>query len=173
MNREERFVYANRTYAEWFGVDPAAVVGKTTKSVFGISAYRKIKASIDEALAGREVRFEGLIPYKSGGPRYVVGTYVPDIGADGEVRGYFGLTNDITDLKRSQEMLRSSEERLGLLMETVTDYAIISMDREGRVETWNIGAEHIFGFGREEMIAAPRRSSSLAKTSPSACRKRN
>jgi PAS domain S-box-containing protein len=82
----------------------------------------------------------------------VIGTYVPDIGIDGAVRGYYGLTNDLTDLKRSQELLRSSEERLGLLMETFTDYAIISLDRDGRVDSWNTGAEHIFGYSRDEML---------------------
>jgi two-component system CheB/CheR fusion protein len=68
------------------------------------------------------------------------------------LRGYFGLTNDLTDLKRSQELLRSSEERLALLMDTTTDYAIISLDRDGRVESWNTGAEHIFGYSRDEML---------------------
>lgn len=152
VDRNERYVYANHTYMEWFGIDPQTVVGKSVRSVFGIGAYRKLKHSIDQALAGREARFEALIPYKRGGPRYVNGVYAPDIGVDGEVRGYFGLTNDLTDLKRSQDLLRSSEERLGLLMETFTDYAIISLDRDGRVDSWNTGAEHIFGYSRDEMM---------------------
>ena len=114
--------------------------------------YRKLKPSIDRALAGREASFEALIPYRKGGPRYVHGTYVPDFGADGRVRGYYGLTSDFTDLKRSQELLRSSEERLALMMETFTDYAIFSTDREGRIDSWNTGAEHIFGYSRDEMI---------------------
>ena len=152
VDNKERYRYVNQTYGEWFAVDKAAVIGRSTREVFGISAYRKLKPWIDVALAGREARFEALIPYKKGGPRYVHGIYVPDVGVDGSVRGYFGLTNDLTDLKRSQELLRSSEERLRLMMETFTDHAILSTDREGRVESWNVGAEHIFGYSRDEMI---------------------
>jgi len=152
VDRDERYVYANHTYKEWFDVDPKDVVGRSVRHIFGISAYRKLKPSIDRALAGREASFEALIPYRAGGPRYVHGIYVPDVGADGRVRGYYGLTSDFTDLKRSQELLRSSEERLALMMETFTDYAIFSTDREGNIDSWNTGAEHIFGYSRDEMI---------------------
>src|SRR2546423_5787542 len=38
------------------------------------------------------------------------------------------------------------------MMETFTDYAIYSTDREGRIDSWNTGAEHIFGYSRDEML---------------------
>ncbi|WP_256425020.1 PAS domain S-box protein, partial [Vibrio parahaemolyticus] len=70
----------------------------------------------------------------------------------GAVHGYYGLTHDLTDLKRSEDLLRSSEERMGMLMESFTDYAIFSMDIEGKVDTWNKGAELIFGYTHDEAI---------------------
>ena len=152
VDNTERYQFVNETYRMWFGIDTKTVIGRSTRDVFGISAYRKLKPWIDEALAGREARFEVLVPYKKGGARYVHGVYVPDIGADGRVRGYYGLTHDMTNLKRSQDLLRSSEERLTLMMETFTDYAMMSSDRDGRIDSWNTGAEHIFGYSSDEMI---------------------
>jgi PAS domain S-box-containing protein len=51
-----------------------------------------------------------------------------------------------------QESLRWSEERFRLLVEGVEDYAIFMLDPEGRVISWNAGAERITGYREEEMI---------------------
>jgi len=43
-------------------------------------------------------------------------------------------------------------ELLRLLIESVTDYAIYMLDRDGVVTTWNSGAEKIKGYRRDEII---------------------
>jgi PAS domain S-box-containing protein len=45
-----------------------------------------------------------------------------------------------------------SEEQLRLLIETLQDYAIFTLDTQGRVSSWNIGAERIQGYGDHEII---------------------
>lgn len=39
-----------------------------------------------------------------------------------------------------------------LLMEGVTDYAIVMLDKAARVVNWNAGAERIFGWQAEEIV---------------------
>ena len=46
----------------------------------------------------------------------------------------------------------SEEERFRLLVTSVTDYAIYMLDREGRVATWNPGAERFKGYTADEII---------------------
>src|SRR5205085_3579985 len=53
---------------------------------------------------------------------------------------------------RSEKVLRESEERFRLLVEGVRDYAIFMLDPEGRVASWNTGAERIKGYAAEEII---------------------
>ncbi len=48
--------------------------------------------------------------------------------------------------------LRQSEERFQLLVESVQDYAIFMLDPEGRVSSWNSGAERIKGYAASEII---------------------
>jgi len=48
--------------------------------------------------------------------------------------------------------LQQSEERFRLLVESVQDYAIFMLDPEGRVLTWNAGAERIKGYSASEII---------------------
>jgi len=54
--------------------------------------------------------------------------------------------------KRTGESLRRSEERFRLLVGGVQDYAIFMLDPEGRVVTWNEGAERIKGYRAEEIL---------------------
>src|SRR5918994_223760 len=54
--------------------------------------------------------------------------------------------------RRTQEILRESEERFRLLVEGVKEYAIFMLDAEGRVSTWNPGARRIKGYEPEEII---------------------
>src|SRR5438045_2924574 len=39
--------------------------------------------------------------------------------------------------------IRESEERFRLLVESVRDYAIVMLDTEGRIASWNAGAERV------------------------------
>jgi hypothetical protein len=50
------------------------------------------------------------------------------------------------------ESPRQSEERFRLLVESVRDYAIFLLDPEGRVLTWNAGAELIKGYSAQEIV---------------------
>jgi PAS domain S-box-containing protein len=51
--------------------------------------------------------------------------------------------------------LRRSEERFRLLIEGVKDYAIFMLDRDGRVASWNAGAERMTGYSAHEIMGRP------------------
>src|SRR4028119_1578173 len=54
--------------------------------------------------------------------------------------------------RRLEEALRESEERFRRLVEAAKDYAIFMTDADGRVETWNEGAERLFGYAEAEIV---------------------
>ena len=66
--------------------------------------------------------------------------------------GYAKVTHDLTRSHALQESLERSEQRFRLLVEQVRDYAIISLDPGGTIETWNSGAEQVKGYRPEEAI---------------------
>jgi len=59
---------------------------------------------------------------------------------------------DISERKGAEEALRTSEERLRLIVSNAKDHAILMLDPEGRVISWNDGAEKIKGYKTEEIL---------------------
>jgi len=55
-------------------------------------------------------------------------------------------------VRRHEQDLRQSEERFRLLVEGVQDYSIFMLDPEGRVSSWNKGAELIKGYEASEIM---------------------
>jgi PAS domain S-box-containing protein len=73
--------------------------------------------------------------------------------------------------RRAMEALRTSENRFGLVAESIQDYGIIMLDPEENIVSWNAGASRIFGYragevlGRSNMIIYPPLDRSLPQSS--------
>jgi PAS domain S-box-containing protein len=72
----------------------------------------------------------------------------------GNLTGFAKVTRDLTERKAAEERARKAEQQFRLLVEGVTDYAIYLMDLEGRVSSWNAGAQAIKGYLPEEIIGS-------------------
>jgi PAS domain S-box-containing protein len=62
------------------------------------------------------------------------------------------LEHEIAQRKRVEQAYREAEEYLRLMVESVKDFAIFSIDQQGRVVSWNPGAEHLFGYAEQEIL---------------------
>ncbi|MBA4192485.1 MAG: hybrid sensor histidine kinase/response regulator [Planctomycetaceae bacterium] len=60
------------------------------------------------------------------------------------------------NVRESEARWRASEERLRLMIEAIKDYAIYTLDSEGRLTSWNQGAARIYGYSSEEILGQNR-----------------
>jgi PAS domain S-box-containing protein len=70
----------------------------------------------------------------------------------GRLRGFGKVTRDLTQRRLADQKLKESEERFRLLVESVEDYAVFMLSPEGKITTWNRGAEKNIGYTSEEAI---------------------
>jgi PAS domain S-box-containing protein len=70
----------------------------------------------------------------------------------GQLFGFSKITRNLTERRRHEEDLRRSEERFRLLVDGVTEYALMMLDADGFVTSWNAGAERIKGYKAKEII---------------------
>src|SRR5215204_2647188 len=59
----------------------------------------------------------------------------------------------VAELESHQRELRQSEERFRILVEGVSDYAIFMLSPDGRIVSWNEGAERIQGYEVSEVLS--------------------
>jgi PAS domain S-box-containing protein len=89
--------------------------------------------------------------------------YQPVHDEDAKVEGVIVFAFDVTEETRAKRRaekladqqratLRAFNEEMAIFVDAVHDYAIFMLDREGRVATWNSGAERIKGYSADEII---------------------
>ncbi len=95
---------------------------------------------------------EGFRVRKDGTLFWAIVTITPLYNHGLQPVGFAKVVRDITDRKKMQEALRVSEDRFHLLVDGVSDYAILMLDPAGTILTWNRGAENIDGYSAEEIV---------------------
>jgi PAS domain S-box-containing protein len=105
-----------------------------------------------KASRGIEDKYELTYIRKDGSrfPAIVSVTALRD--GQGRIIGYLLIGTDNSARKQVEEKLRWTEEGFRLMVESVTDCAIVMLDSEGRVVSWNTGAERIKGYRAEEIV---------------------
>jgi PAS domain S-box-containing protein len=110
IDAEGRYRYVNGCYRDWFGIDPAAWIGKTPLDVAGPEGFAALAPHLRRALAGETVDYETIVAFRHGGTRAVRGHFVPDRAADGTVQGVFSFTADVTGEHATEDALRRAHQ---------------------------------------------------------------
>ena len=104
LDSDERFEFANAAFTDWFGLDPATMIGKRLIDVVGTEVYAPRAAMLARALAGERVEFDTYRLVENAA-RDVHTIYVPDTDAHGTVKGVFAMSLNITALKSVERAL--------------------------------------------------------------------
>ncbi|HAO73706.1 MAG TPA: chemotaxis protein, partial [Pseudomonas sp.] len=86
------------------------------------------------------------------GQHWYLARFLPYRTLDDRIEGAVLTFIDITDRRRAEEELRAGEAHLKLLAQSTKGYAIITLDCDGLITTWNCGAELILGYRETEVL---------------------
>jgi PAS domain S-box-containing protein len=145
--------YFNLRWYEYTGLTYEQSVGPGWQNVVHPDDAPASAEKWNRALAAGEIfDTEYRLRRHDGCYSWFIGRNVPLKDAAGKITAWFGSATNIEDLKKTEEALSQSEAKLRITMESATDYGIITMDTERRVERWSKGAEEIFGYTDADMI---------------------
>jgi PAS domain S-box-containing protein len=122
LDRQHRFKFVNRTYAQRFGFEPQELVGKHFVEVMGQEPYTAIQPHIEAALAGKRVEFEAEIAYASLGPRWVYVIHEPERTPEGDVVGFMAVITDITERKLAEQEVAAARDKAVAASRTKDDF---------------------------------------------------
>ena len=145
-----RFEFGNRRYQRAFALAQSDLAGMTVIEVLGPEVHAQSLPYIDGALRGTPATFERLVTHV-GRLRWERVNYVPHVDDQDNVRGFFSLVEDITELKQAQHTFAKSEMRLRMITDNLP--ALIAyIDRDCRYRFCNGYYETIVGMKPEKIL---------------------
>ena len=158
-NLRDEITYWNHGAEELYGWRVEEILGKTPQDLLQTvypNALEEIEAETQERGS-----WEGELRHsrRDGSVVTVSSRWVLRRDAQGNPDGILESNRDISAKRDAEEARRQSDERnrlneirFRLLIDAVKDYAIISLDADGLVTSWNSGAQRLKGYSAEEMI---------------------
>lgn len=146
-DKDLRFAFANNAYVDWWGKRPETIIGTPIRDLMGERLYALNEPYILRALAGEQQRFQRTLIKADGHAGYILANYVPDIDADGTVKGIFILASDVTELKEAHAQL---ELAASVFENTVEGIAVTNA--QGIILSVNPAFTAITGYTSEEAV---------------------
>lgn len=118
----------------------------------------------DEAEAGKPARLlsvaarQGRVEdegwrIRNNGEKFWASVVITAIrNGEGDLIGFGKVTRDLTERKQKEAALLREEQRFHLFVQSVQDYAVFMLDTDGKISSWNLGAERIKGYQAAEII---------------------
>jgi len=169
-------ISVNQNFLKTFRYKPEEIEGQNIK----IFVFKNDAEELDQVLTDLRNghNFKGRVRRrtKMGDEIFLLTTYTPVIDHEGEIVKILSLENDITEQVTMEEELKHSKEELGIMLEEakkeITEQfkeveavkirnektlegaldAILTTDKEGIVQFFNVAAEKLWGFDRSEVL---------------------
>ena len=147
LDRERRVTFANRRLAAMLGTSVDALVGRDLLDLIDPLPPEVMQEMTRRRAAGLTDTFDVTFLRLDGGRFVAEVTSTPLFDAGGRYEGALAMASDVTQRRQAEEV----RSQLATIVETSHD-AIISLDLDDVIRTWNRGAERIFGYAASEAI---------------------
>lgn len=156
IDAEGRFILVNRKFCDLMGYSEEEMLRLKVSNITHPEDYPRCLELFERTLATGEPAVNEKRHLRKDGTIIWIADSISRIPAEGDQPArVVAVIIDITENKRAVEALRLSEEHFRLVVNSTREYAIFSLDAQGRVATWNVGGERLKGYRAEEIIGQP------------------
>ncbi len=156
IDREQRYRFANKAFADWIGKRPEEILGHEVIEVLGREVYQLYHAYVEAALSGERTGFERQLFSTSRQGIWIRVDYYPDRSVQGAVRGILVTYSDIDQLKRLELEAGQREHQLRLVTDSV-GLPIFHFDRQLKLRFGNRPFSDWIGAPAEDLLGRPLR----------------
>jgi PAS domain S-box-containing protein len=154
VDRRGAILYINRVQP---GLRFEDVLGKTVYEFIPAAHHDLARETLEKVFRTGEPASVEIQAVEPGGTVWWSSRLTP-LEIEGDEPTAMVISTEISERKRIDEALRTSEERMRLILDAAYD-AFVIMDDQGNIQFWNKQAEKIFGWPRGEIVGR-----SLAET---------
>ncbi len=159
MDARGIYTYCSPQLKTLWGLEPKEMIGKSPFDLVP-PEDREQAARAFSSLAASQAGFRNLQVRSfdaAGNIRYLEISGVPFLDAAGELKGFRGMTRDVTERMRAEEVLRQRTEELQAIMEAAPTAIFVTRDPDARTISGNRAAR--------ELVALPP-DANISKTAP-------
>ena len=152
FDKDLGFLYGNEAVMKRTGLPIQFLIGKTSKE-YGTESEssRNWEKAVREVFkTGNVMRIEYSNRWQGTSVIYD-SLIIPEKDIDGNVNSIISIARDITEMKKAENILRKSEQRLKYHLEN-SPLAVVEWDKEFNIIQWSNEAERIFGLDKDEVI---------------------
>ena len=152
LDRDRRFLFANRHFAEQRGATPETIVGRTTADVLGEETAAWIADRTQKVLDhGEVVTYERLATFPNGEQHWYHVKAVPHVDSAGSVVGMCVVGHDVTELKTAQALIEDKERQLRQVIDSLPS-PMCYVDAEGLYRYVNNAFLDYVGLPLEQIV---------------------
>lgn len=148
LDDQGEFIYVNNAYTDIVGYDKEELLGEYWEIVYPDDQIDRIYEDVLDAVPDSSHWTGDTVYQRKDGTRVLVNHALVYSEEDTMIC----LIRDVSDRKQQRKAHREEEQRFGLFVEAVDEYAIFLLDPEGYITTWNQGAEQIKGYDRDDIL---------------------
>ncbi|HOD36932.1 MAG TPA: PAS domain S-box protein [Syntrophales bacterium] len=150
---QDRFIAVNEAFGRFCGKETGDVIGRSDSDIFPPDTAQRFHSD-DQAVrkARQRQTVEKAIVTERGETTWLETVKTPILNDGNEVIGTAGIARDITERRKSEQVLRDSEARFRLLAENVSD-VILLINLDGRSTYVSPSIEQLLGYTPEEALS--------------------
>lgn len=154
LDRDERYILANQRFADTLNRDVTDLLNCTADELFPLEVAQQLRTYTRNVIEmGEPIEHEMEISHEDGLHTYIESKF-PIVDQQGEIQAVGCISTDITERKRVEQALRSSEKRFRTLIEAIP-IAVCLTSEERTFDYINPAYERLYGYTHAELIGQP------------------